>query len=115
MSESGGEVSAADKPKLSIVPLAGLYRMACVMWRGIRDGRSVGDWQKMSKEDFVEARLRHITQVSLGDTSEDHEASIAVNSMIILWFEQKELAQHARATLINKPVRNRSGKGSGCL
>lgn len=83
-------MSDPNKPRLSLVPLAGLDRIAHILEAGIRpeDGRQENDWQKMTKKHFVDARLRHIRLQQLGDETEDHQAAIAANDLIILWFEE---------------------------
>ncbi len=83
-------MSDQTKPRVGLVPLNGMLRAARVMEAGLRDGRGPGDWKKMKREDFVDARMRHIIQADMGDDSEDHEAAIMANTHIIAWFDEQK-------------------------
>lgn len=83
-------MSDRTKPRLSLVPLVGLLRVAAVMALGLRDGRKPGDWQRMTSEDFREALLRHVERYASEAKGEDHLAALAANALILLWFEDRE-------------------------
>lgn len=75
------------------MPLVGIQRAAAVLEAGLVDGRQPGDWQGCDRQEFVDARLRHLVALDAGDTSEDHEVAILANTLILAWFDAQERPQ----------------------
>ena len=82
-------MSDASKPRLSLVPLDGLPRVARNIEGGLRGDRRPGDWQHLEPGALRDALLRHIVAWSSGDPTEDHLAAITANALMLLWHEDR--------------------------
>ncbi len=82
-------MSDTSKPRLGLVPMRGLRRVARVFEAGLKEGRDPNDWQHRLPKDFVDALLRHASDFQDNDPEdeEDHLAAIVANALILMWHE----------------------------
>lgn len=80
-------MSDATKPRVDLVPMVGLERVARVLEAGLKDGKVSNDWQRVPREQFAAALYRHVVRLQHGDSKEDHLAAVATNALILMWFD----------------------------
>lgn len=83
-------MSDETKPRMALIPTAGLSRVARVLERGLQDGkREPGDWRRRDPVAFRDALFRHLAAYLEGRAGEDHIAAVAANALILLALEER--------------------------
>ena len=79
------------KPRYSLIPPKGLYRLAMLYVRGAEkyDDHNWVKGQPTSR--ILDSLMRHVEAYRLGEKTEDHLAAIAWNAMALMQFENTEL------------------------
>lgn len=93
------ERTKAGKPRLELVDLDFVAEMARQFEGGLKGDRKPNDWQKLDpaewRDQYVGAVLRHVRAARKGVAVTDPEtgasewAAVAVNALIVWWFEEQ--------------------------
>lgn len=89
--EGGGvRDSNKGKPRYDLIPSVALKRMAELYRKGA-EHYGEHNWEKgITRDSFVESAWRHWMAYLLGETNEDHLASLVFNVFGIMYLQDKE-------------------------